>query len=335
MHHRVKAGALQLTTFIATVIFIIIWCLFLLVKLQAELANKTDLLYAQINLLDSAFSIPQLSSGILNDPTEHRLDDSSIRAERSIEDAYWGGYGLRKVSVTREGKKLKKAALLGGELSDNNSTALSLDENSAVLHLLGDSFIDGDVNTSEAGVRPGIIAGYHFTGKELLSGTVNTMGGFPELEASWLSYIQKLQTMSLPPFEKALSWVPQQETINSFNSSPLVFMSYKAIYLRNETLKGNLIIYSKESISVDASCILEDIILVAPRIHIKSYFKGTLQAIASKSILIDDHTSLNYPSSLIVNSPLPTESDEDSFISMGLNTSLNGMLVYYNPRDFF
>src|SRR5690606_12628712 len=87
--------------------------------------------------------------------------------------------------------------------------------------------------------------------------------------------------------------------INSFHNviEPLHTTSQD---LKSKSIKGNYIFISKDTINIDKSSYLEDVILVAPVIRIEDGFVGNLQAFASKTIEIGSNVMLNYPSFLCV-----------------------------------
>lgn len=81
---------------------------------------------------------------------------------------------------------------------------------------------------------------------------------------------------------------------NSFHNTT------KEVYV-NTTLsqvifKGNFILRNKDSIRVKKNTVLEDVILMAPKITFEEGFKGTVQAFATTGIELEQKVTLNYPS---------------------------------------
>lgn len=66
--------------------------------------------------------------------------------------------------------------------------------------------------------------------------------------------------------------------------------------LSNKIIKGNFILRNKDSIRIQKNTILEDIILMAPKISFEEGFKGTVQVFATEKITLEEKTILNYPS---------------------------------------
>ncbi|MCO6147923.1 hypothetical protein [Flavobacterium sp. NRK1] len=93
----------------------------------------------------------------------------------------------------------------------------------------------------------------------------------------------------------------------------------------NTSLKGNIIIRSKDSIVVKSNANLNDVILIAPKIIFEDNFKGTLQAFATRKINVGTNVELGYPSSLC----LSNTTLEKSSIVIKNNSKIYGAIVLY------
>lgn len=85
---------------------------------------------------------------------------------------------------------------------------------------------------------------------------------------------------------------------NSFNKVTQE-IQVKSI-LANVIFKGNFILRSEDSIRVKKNAVLEDVILMAPKITFEEGFKGTVQAFATHGIELEKKVTLNYPSVVCV-----------------------------------
>jgi hypothetical protein len=99
--------------------------------------------------------------------------------------------------------------------------------------------------------------------------------------------------------------------------------------LSNITFKGNFILRSSDSIRVSKNAILEDIILIAPKITFEGGFKGTVQAFATKGIELEEKVILNYPSVICVYN----ESTEDSKIKIKTDCKIYGAVVLFGSKN--
>ncbi|ABQ03646.1 hypothetical protein [Flavobacterium johnsoniae] len=112
------------------------------------------------------------------------------------------------------------------------------------------------------------------------------------------------------------------------------FNETKDIYvtssLSNIIFKGNFILRSKDSIRVRKNAVLEDVILIAPKITFETGFKGNLQAFATKGIDVEEKVTLNYPSVICVYN----KNEEESQIRIKKETTISGAVVYFgNSSD--
>lgn len=100
--------------------------------------------------------------------------------------------------------------------------------------------------------------------------------------------------------------------------------------LGNIIFKGNFILRSEDSIRVKKNTVLEDVILIAPKITFEEGFKGTVQAFATKGIELEEKVTLNYPSVICVYN----ESAEESKIKIKKGCHITGAVVLFgNSND--
>ena len=103
----------------------------------------------------------------------------------------------------------------------------------------------------------------------------------------------------------------------------------KEVYLKsivsNVIFKGNFVLRAKDSIRVQKSAILEDVILIAPKITFEEGFKGTVQAFATKEIELEQKVSLNYPSVVCVFN----ENKNESLIKIKQDCKVTGAVVLF------
>lgn len=122
-----------------------------------------------------------------------------------------------------------------------------------------------------------------------------------------------------PEFKKIFQGLKSEKTKLSDIEKPKDSLYYNSFFnttkeiqvksnLANIIFKGNFILRSEDSIRVEKNTVLEDVILIAPKITFESGFKGTLQAFATKGIELEEKVTLNYPSVICVYNESATES---------------------------
>ncbi|MHC0439222.1 hypothetical protein [Flavobacterium sp. 3-210] len=99
--------------------------------------------------------------------------------------------------------------------------------------------------------------------------------------------------------------------------------------ISNIIFKGNFILRSKDSIRVKKNAVLEDVILIAPKITFEAGFKGNLQAFATKGIEVEEKVILNYPSAICVYN----ETEEESKIKIQKESAINGVIVFFGSSQ--
>lgn len=100
--------------------------------------------------------------------------------------------------------------------------------------------------------------------------------------------------------------------------------------LGNIIFKGNFILRSEDSIRVKKNTVLEDVILIAPKITFEEGFKGTVQVFASKGIELEEKVTLKYPSVICVYN----ESSDESKIKIKKGCHITGAIVLFgNSND--
>jgi hypothetical protein len=139
-----------------------------------------------------------------------------------------------------------------------------------------------------------------------------------------------------PEFKKIYENLNSEKTILSdiekVNDS-IFFNSFhndtKEIYvnsiLSNVIFKGNFILRAKDSIRVKKNTILEDVILIAPKITFEDGFKGTVQAFATIGIETEKNVTLNYPSVICVYN----KTTNKSLIKLKEKTKITGAIVLF------
>jgi hypothetical protein len=99
--------------------------------------------------------------------------------------------------------------------------------------------------------------------------------------------------------------------------------------LSNMIFKGNFILRSEDSIRVKKNTVLEDVILIAPKITFEEGFKGTIQAFATKGIELEKKVILNYPSLICVYN----DSSDESKIKIKKECQVNGAVVLFGNTN--
>lgn len=113
--------------------------------------------------------------------------------------------------------------------------------------------------------------------------------------------------------------------VNSFFNETIEFQ-LSTTTLENKIIKGNFIISSNDSIYIRKNNILEDVIIIAPKVAIEAGFEGTIQVFAKESITIEKEVTLNYPSVVALYN---TKEDKKAFMVLEEEVKIAGLVMLF------
>ena len=113
--------------------------------------------------------------------------------------------------------------------------------------------------------------------------------------------------------------------VNSFFKETIVLPIHSTV-IENKIIKGNFILTAPDSIYIRKNNILEDVVIMAPKIAIEEGFTGTIQVFAKESITIEKEVTLNYPS---VVSLLNKEVDKKAFVKIKEDVKIAGVVLLF------
>ena len=337
---KLKAGALQVTLGIVVIIALLLTGFVLLVHTHKQFQIQTDFIIETTKIADRGITYALKHQIPLNDTTTVDLRDEDYKTLK-VKREFWGVF--EKVSVTSQIKKSKfqKIGLIGAKQSENNRTALYLQDNNKPLVLVGDTKVEGLVYLPKRGAKPGTISGHSYYGSQLIYGQTRVSSDLPKVFSETTNQIESLEQLNLKFQEdQFLNIESGKYYSNSFFNPPQIVYSDRPILLQEVRLTGHIIIQSKSKIIVDASSKLTDVILISPKIEIQDHFSGTIQVIASEEVNIGKHVKLDYPSALVLNEKKVTnvlsknlnQAKEENTITIQEHSTLQGIVLYLGTQ---
>lgn len=328
---RLSGGALQFVVFIGVVIALLLTAFISLTHMHLFFKKQTDKQIETIRNLNLGWSFFLSDIEQTGDSIIYKIPED----EKAILGISRDFYGLfEKVTVTsvRDKARFSQMGFTGSYPSER--TALYLQDLNRPLVFVGQARIEGKAFLPEAGVRPGNISGNSFYGNQLIHGKeeLSTTSLPPLSKKAELSLRELIDTNYKEDFEPISSL--EREMVRSFKTQTALFYSQSSLTLQRIKASGNLIIKSSGTLTVRASAILEDVILVAPRIKINKGVSGNFQAIATEKINVEGDVDLQYPSALILINNVanewqnPEHGINPNQIYLAKNSSVKGMLVY-------
>ena len=336
---KIKAGALQYVLVISVIIAIIIFAFISLVYLQQRMSIKHHFTKVAIANVQMGFDYLKQKKVTYNLETPIHFSDNE-EAITTLIKKHWGIFDVAIVNSKVKNEFFQKVGLLG--LQNPKRDAVYLQDNNNALVLVGKTKITGTVSLPRQGVKSGNISGESYYGNELIYGRRKaSTSSLPKIKnIEYLKdFYRNYYTDDLENFELEDALKLHQ----SFTENTLLYEDVNSILLENISLSGNIIISSKTAIVIKASAVLENIILIAPKISIEKNTKGNFQAIAKKSIEVQPNCTLKYPSALIL---LPEEKNttsqiitnqqskpiDETSIHISKNSEVKGVVVYYSEN---
>ena len=323
-----KANSLFYTVVISIILAIITASLILFayysrIEFQSyEIIRKLNLnAESGINLLLSRQEI--IAAGEEKTIDLFKNGDDSVHIKRNN----WGAFEIALAKATSGKKEVSRIALTGYPCTAKESYSLYLADHDQPLAVCGATLIRGTAYLPKAGIKRAYIEGQNFTGNNLVEGIIRQSNKqIPEFNKSIITNMkQLLEGTALSENDSVLELenrLPFDSLTNSFADKTIMLVSKAALKLRNIYYSGNIILVSTKKITISASCQLQNILVLAPKIFIEKDFKGQVQLFASDSLILQKNVRLDYPSvaGLFSNN----NSSKFSVIQLDENDSVSG-----------
>ncbi len=209
----------------------------------------------------------------------------------------WGMFSVATVMAYAQtiggGDSLGRSMLIGEKATPLSYPALYLADRNSPLSLAGQTVIKGTAYLPAAGVRRSQIGALPYIGTQLLYGEQLRSG-------TALPPMNKAAVQSIKAGLATVQGIgsPLPDSLHQSFSQQTVLISGQNIQLTSQQLSGNIVVRASGEITVHHNCQLEDVLLFAPKIRFKQGFKGTVQAFASDTLVVEEGCTFPYPSVL-------------------------------------
>lgn len=337
MRLKLKAGALQLTTFIMIVVIILLLSFVLLTQTHRQFSVQTSFIIDTVKATDQNMFNALEDLQVTNDTIVH-FDGDKQKTQKIYSD-FWGVFHKITSSTQIKNYNISKVALVGAKSLQTPRASLYLKDNGKPLVIVGHTEITGDAYLPKYGIKPGTISGQSYYGSQLVYGNIKRNSLLPKVSKDLVSDLNKYsKTFNSSKYDILALNSNTKQHYNSFKVPAKLIYSKNTLTLDGYTLAGHIIVISEEKITIEASSQLKDVILIAPEIDIKAEVKGEFQAIASKYITVGKHVELSYPSALVVNyknntaTPLDQSRKEDFGVFIDEHASVNGVVMFLGDK---
>lgn len=325
---KLNGGALYIALIISIVTGIIL-SVFILIGFYNQKQVLSQISFNQLrNNLNSAFNIAQ--SDYFQDYENNKwtsigTDNDSIR----IKKIQWGAYSLISTETKNNHYYLKQSGLYG--TTATNDTALLVCDQGRAIGLSGKIKFNGYCYFPKAGYKPAFVEGQSFNSTNPINALIRQAPtSLPQLKKSFLDRMGNCISKFNPNTDSIVSELPDK--LNNSFSAKTVVVQLENIHLNSNQLTGNLKLIGNNSVVVENTSSLNNILIVASTVRVKKGFTGSLNIIASDSIIVEEECVLNYPSSLtVINDEIQSKNLKGLFIEK--KATIYGSLICINAKE--
>lgn len=312
---KIKASVLATVLVVGTLMLLALTALLSLTDIESYLYYGDRYRKQKQAYLDAAFLLYERDStlvGGLDETGGMQLFDDEPASQVALSRSFWGLYELVRVS-SDEGR-FRSARLLGYARESKQGAALYVCDNNRSFTLSGKTDIRGDVCVPRNGLLYGQVQSDFFNGKRI--------------DSTRIRYSDKTFPVPNPLMSDALEY--WKGLLDSIEVAP-VGNEYTADFfdpirvfrggLSGVTLRGNLLVAGTE-IVVDSTTRLEDVLIIAQSVRIRSGFSGTLQILAADTVVVEPRVRMRYPSGIVID-----QAGADGYIDIGEGSEVSGYVV--------
>ncbi|WP_345954244.1 hypothetical protein [Mucilaginibacter sp. PAMB04168] len=323
----IRASALYIAIIIALVMAVICSSLITAAYFYRLQYQRTFRFQALQNNLVSAENLLLESTGDFQEVQKRTLfglANDTVMLQRQP----WGVYEVGVARAFIQADTLSRVFSMGHGLDSAKWSALYIIDEDRNISVSGKTSITGTAYLPKAGIKEAYINSQAYQGdKRLVAGEKrNSSRTLPALNGLLLANLEHYLSQT----GQANSGVSQlQDSINrSFLQPTLTLNLGKQVYTLHQRLSGNVILHSDTTLIIDSTARLENVLVFAKAIVVRSGFRGACQLFATDSLRIEQHCQFNYPSTIgVMNFDLEARGQRK--LSLGQHSTVGGILLTY------
>lgn len=274
--------------------------------------------------INSAFVLYSNDSTLLKNIEEegfYQLYEDNPQTSISMKAKKWGLYECVEVQATDN--HFSSIRLLGKATECDYEAALWVCSMDSPLSFGGKSEVKGSTYIPTNGIKYVELDALPFEGKEIKDYYIDlSEKELPEIDRSNLYLMDKYlkETEVMPSSEDS-----RYKNYYSFYEEELHF--YLPNDVRKFSMKGHVVLHGDE-IVLSAETILSDVILLARKVTINEGFCGSLQIIATDTVILGRNAHLHYPSGIYLKG-----NNDRTHLQMDENSILNGYAIVFGTTE--
>jgi hypothetical protein len=245
----------------------------------------------------------------------------------------WGIYdiGVSRAFIGKD--TLYKTFTMANTVDSSKWAALYLMDEDRPFSLSGKTSIRGDAYIPKSGVQEAYIDGKTYQGdKRLIIGKKHLSTKIlPPLNENRLKQLQQCFSQD----RGTGNTLPKSDSVYRTFLLPTLLVNFKKEdrTLKDIEMKGNIILFSDTTITIENTATLNNVLVFARSIVVKSGFHGSCQLFATDSIHVDSACRFDYPSSLGILRFAISKATLQAKIMVGATTIFNGVIFTYEKAD--
>ncbi len=312
---NLKASSLTNAIFLCLMISIFCGCLVLIAHYQNMLNQKLEINEKLINTNKSSFDYFLANTEKLEPFKFKEIDLFEEEIPSFGLKKSWGFYDVLICKTRFKKDSVFSVALIGQNQDVKNKLALFVTDYDKPLKVSGESDFNGNLKVPNGRIEQAYIGDTKSNSVSILGSQEQSDSQIPKINKD-LSLIDKdFKTVSISFFKENL-------VFNSFKDETIRIDVTGVSQLNNIEIKGNFILFSQRTITISNTTQLEDVLIIAPNVIVKSGFEGNIQIIAEQNVEIEEEVYLKYPSNIYVKNDT-----NESIVKIGKKSKIAGGIV--------
>ncbi|WP_299903225.1 hypothetical protein [uncultured Aquimarina sp.] len=314
----IKAGSLLYAIYVCLIIAILSGGLIYIFTINKTLATRQSVKEQLIDRCDSCFNYFLINGKSFDKTETQKIDlfEDGLVCEFTKER--WGMYATLMGKAIFKKDTVEKKYIIG-EVTNKEIKALYLSDFGEELKISGTTLIKGNVVLPKKRYKVVNILGNQQANNPKLEGVIGVSSkNLPKIISPKLQYPNDIVEITLSKLKE------NQPVYRGFQKSTAVVYLDKGESLDRVNIKGNFILKSRDTIHIDDTTKIEDVIIQAPKVVVEEGFEGSIQIYAEKGVEVESNVKLLYPSCIVIES---STRDYEKEINIGEDVEIYGGIV--------
>ncbi|MDY8138464.1 hypothetical protein [Aquimarina sp. 2201CG5-10] len=290
----IQAGSLLYAIYICVIIAILSGGLIYIFTINKTLATRQSVKEQLIDRCDSCLDYFLSNSSELENTDSKKVDlfDDGLLCQFKKER--WGMFSTLSGKAYFRKDTIEKKYIVGQTIK-KNPLALYMCDFGEELKISGSTKIKGNVKLPKKRYKVVNILGNQQVNDPKLEGNITLSSqNLPKISPPQLIYPKNILETTLTKLKNS------EPVYRGFDKKTAVVYLDKREVLDRMQIKGNFIIKSLDTVYIDDTTKLEDVIIQAPKVVVEKGFEGSIQIYADKEVEIEPEVKLRYPSCIVI-----------------------------------